>query len=180
MAEVLPNVSGLDRPLQVQTPEHLQLTTDRVKLAQALSNLLDNAARFSPPGSPIEIRAAQDQGETVEADEARRVREQVVVVHCIRLTLIGVIGGMKAYDLAKIVKKMRKVLFDDLFERHKSIDSEREHRTECRLLRKSAPSRCKTHLRAQKIDHILRIAGITDLTKYAIHPGAELIPDLFL
>jgi signal transduction histidine kinase len=54
---------GLDRPLQVQTPEHLQLTTDRVKLAQALSNLLDNAAHFSPPGSPIEIQAVQDHGE---------------------------------------------------------------------------------------------------------------------
>jgi two-component system, OmpR family, phosphate regulon sensor histidine kinase PhoR len=54
---------GLDRPLHVRTPEHLQVTTDRIKLAQALGNLLDNAARFSPPGSPIEIEAIQDRAE---------------------------------------------------------------------------------------------------------------------
>jgi signal transduction histidine kinase len=46
---------GLDRPLRVRAPERLELVSDRTKLAQALGNLLDNAVRFSPPGSLIEI-----------------------------------------------------------------------------------------------------------------------------
>jgi two-component system phosphate regulon sensor histidine kinase PhoR len=50
---------GLDRPLRVRSPDGLELTSDRTKLAQALGNLLDNAVRFSPPGSLIEIEAVE-------------------------------------------------------------------------------------------------------------------------
>lgn len=50
---------GLDRPLRVRSPEGLEVTSDRTKLAQALGNLLDNAARFSPAGSLIEIEAVE-------------------------------------------------------------------------------------------------------------------------
>jgi two-component system phosphate regulon sensor histidine kinase PhoR len=48
---------GLDRPLNTDIPIPLNVTTDRPKLVQALDNLLDNAAKFSPPGTPIEIHA---------------------------------------------------------------------------------------------------------------------------
>jgi signal transduction histidine kinase len=48
---------GLDRPLRVRSPDNLEVTSDRTKLAQALGNLLDNAVRFSPAGSLIEIEA---------------------------------------------------------------------------------------------------------------------------
>jgi signal transduction histidine kinase len=50
---------GLDRPLRVRAPDGLEVTSDRTKLAQALGNLLDNAVRFSPPGSLIEIEAVE-------------------------------------------------------------------------------------------------------------------------
>jgi two-component system phosphate regulon sensor histidine kinase PhoR len=50
----------LDRPLELRIPDDLNLTADRTKLAQVLDNLLDNAARFSPPGSPIEVEAGLD------------------------------------------------------------------------------------------------------------------------
>ena len=50
---------GLDRPLRVRAPDSLEAASDRTKLAQALGNLLDNAVRFSPPGSLIEIEAAE-------------------------------------------------------------------------------------------------------------------------
>lgn len=50
----------LDRPLELHISEDLHVTADRTKLAQVLDNLLDNAARFSPPGSPIEVEAGLD------------------------------------------------------------------------------------------------------------------------
>jgi signal transduction histidine kinase len=48
---------GIDRPLNTEIPAGLTITTDRPKLVQALDNLLDNAAKFSPPGTPIDIHA---------------------------------------------------------------------------------------------------------------------------
>ena len=51
-----------DRPLDLEVEPGLRLLTDRAKLAQAIGNLVDNAAKFSPPGSPVEVRAgARDQ-----------------------------------------------------------------------------------------------------------------------
>ncbi len=54
---------GLDRPVNSSIPAALMLTTDRAKLVQVLDNLLDNAAKFSPPGTSIdvEIRVAGDE-----------------------------------------------------------------------------------------------------------------------
>ncbi|HKF76806.1 MAG TPA: ATP-binding protein [Candidatus Dormibacteraeota bacterium] len=53
----------LGRPLELSIPDGLHVTADRMKLAQVLDNLLDNAARFSPPGSPVVVAAALDDGE---------------------------------------------------------------------------------------------------------------------
>jgi two-component system phosphate regulon sensor histidine kinase PhoR len=55
----------LDRPLQLDIPRALKVTADRTRLVQALGNLLDNAAKFSPAGLPIEVRAV------IEGDEFR-------------------------------------------------------------------------------------------------------------
>jgi signal transduction histidine kinase len=48
---------GIDRPVNTDIPASLTITTDRPKLVQALDNLLDNAAKFSPPGTPIDFHA---------------------------------------------------------------------------------------------------------------------------
>jgi two-component system, OmpR family, phosphate regulon sensor histidine kinase PhoR len=48
---------GIDRPVNADIPAHLTMTTDRPKLVQAIDNLLDNAAKFSPPGTPIDVHA---------------------------------------------------------------------------------------------------------------------------
>jgi two-component system phosphate regulon sensor histidine kinase PhoR len=48
---------GIDRPVRTYIPADLTVTTDRPKLVQALDNLLDNAAKFSPPGTPIDVHA---------------------------------------------------------------------------------------------------------------------------
>jgi two-component system phosphate regulon sensor histidine kinase PhoR len=56
---------GLDRPVNTAIPESLMVISDRPKLVQALDNLLDNAAKFSPPGSAIDVTAE------VAGDEVR-------------------------------------------------------------------------------------------------------------
>jgi two-component system, OmpR family, phosphate regulon sensor histidine kinase PhoR len=48
---------GIDRPVNSDIPAAFTITTDRPKLVQALGNLLDNAAKFSPPGTPIDVQA---------------------------------------------------------------------------------------------------------------------------
>lgn len=48
---------GLDRPVSTDIPAHLTIATDRPKLVQALDNLLDNAAKFSPPSTSIDVHA---------------------------------------------------------------------------------------------------------------------------
>ncbi len=52
----------LDRPLELRIPEGLHVSADRTRLAQVLDNLFDNAAKFSPPGSSVEVEAALDGG----------------------------------------------------------------------------------------------------------------------
>jgi two-component system sensor histidine kinase KdpD len=45
--------------LQVDVPEDLPLVdVDRLLVAQAIANLLENAARFAPEGTPVTVRAA--------------------------------------------------------------------------------------------------------------------------
>lgn len=46
-------------------PEHLAVTADPVLLEQVLVNVLDNAARYAPPGSQVTLRAAAAGGDTV-------------------------------------------------------------------------------------------------------------------
>jgi two-component system phosphate regulon sensor histidine kinase PhoR len=48
---------GLDRPVNARIAPGLLIDTDRPKLVQALDNLLDNAAKFSPPGTAIDVAA---------------------------------------------------------------------------------------------------------------------------
>ncbi|HET7420578.1 MAG TPA: ATP-binding protein [Candidatus Dormibacteraeota bacterium] len=56
---------GIDRPVNAAIPPGLVVETDRTKLAQALGNLLDNAAKFSPPDTAIDIEAHVSASELV-------------------------------------------------------------------------------------------------------------------
>jgi two-component system phosphate regulon sensor histidine kinase PhoR len=56
---------GIERPVNAVIPSGLVLQTDRAKLVQALGNLLDNAAKFSPPGTAIDVEADLKDGEVV-------------------------------------------------------------------------------------------------------------------
>lgn len=75
-----------ERPVNIDVPETLVIATDRPKLAQALGNLLDNAAKFSPPQSAIDIRAevaqpsvrisVRDRGPGISPEHWNRVFER--------------------------------------------------------------------------------------------------------
>jgi two-component system phosphate regulon sensor histidine kinase PhoR len=55
----------LERPINLAIPANLMISTDRAKLVQAINNLLDNAAKFSPPGTAIDIEAGLSEREIV-------------------------------------------------------------------------------------------------------------------
>jgi two-component system, OmpR family, sensor histidine kinase KdpD len=55
-----------DRPVTVRVPSDLPLLNfDGVLIEQVLVNLLDNAAKYTPPGTPVEITATVEGGEAV-------------------------------------------------------------------------------------------------------------------
>lgn len=55
-----------DHPLVVQLASDLPFVPmDELLMEQVLVNLLDNATKYSPPGAPIEVRAAESDGRLV-------------------------------------------------------------------------------------------------------------------
>ena len=77
---------GLERPVNATVAQGLVIDTDRAKLVQALANLLDNAAKFSPPGTAIDVEAAavghevvlsvRDRGPGISPEHWSRVFER--------------------------------------------------------------------------------------------------------
>src|SRR5260370_39367269 len=65
---------GIDRPVNTDIPASLAVTSDRPKLVQALDNLLDNAAKFSPPGSAIDVTPQDAREEERSSVRDRRPR----------------------------------------------------------------------------------------------------------
>jgi two-component system sensor histidine kinase KdpD len=89
-----------NRPVNVNLAERLPLIPmDFVLMEQVLINLLDNAAKYSPPGAPIEINVnfqggealirISDRGPGVPPDELERVFDKF---H--RLTRPGQVKGL--------------------------------------------------------------------------------------
>jgi signal transduction histidine kinase len=55
-----------DHPLElVEPPEELVVLGDRARLAQVISNLLDNAVKYSPPGSPVRVALQAQEGQAL-------------------------------------------------------------------------------------------------------------------
>jgi two-component system phosphate regulon sensor histidine kinase PhoR len=78
---------GADRTVNTSTTQtDLVISTDRPKLAQALGNLLDNAAKFSPPGTAIDLSteikgdevvlSVRDRGPGISPEHWSRVFER--------------------------------------------------------------------------------------------------------
>jgi signal transduction histidine kinase/CheY-like chemotaxis protein len=59
--------AGLELDLDLPNEERLPVRGDRLRLSQALSNLLQNAAKFTPPGGRVTVRvAAEEDGKRAE------------------------------------------------------------------------------------------------------------------
>jgi len=56
---------AIERPMNIAIQQGVALETDRAKLVQALANLLDNAAKFSPHGTAIDVEATVTGAEVV-------------------------------------------------------------------------------------------------------------------
>src|SRR2546426_9372544 len=93
---------GIERPITASIPEGLTIETDRAKLVQALDNLLDNAAKFSPPGTAIDVEAAvagdelvisvRDRGPGISPEHWSRVFERFYKVDRARPREAGGVG----------------------------------------------------------------------------------------
>jgi two-component system sensor histidine kinase KdpD len=60
-----------DHPVHVETQADVVAAIDRARFEEILTNLLDNAAKFSPPDAPIRVRAFRDgEAASVEVIDA--------------------------------------------------------------------------------------------------------------
>jgi signal transduction histidine kinase len=55
----------LKQPVKVSVPPGLWANADRARIAQVLANLIDNASKFSPSDTPIEVSAIIEHGDLV-------------------------------------------------------------------------------------------------------------------
>ena len=72
-----------NRKVSLDAPRSIEIEADRDRIAQVLTNLADNAAKYSPPGSPIAIQARSDGGSLIVsvADEGAGIPpEQIDLV----------------------------------------------------------------------------------------------------
>jgi PAS domain S-box-containing protein len=76
-----PAIDGARHALEVEVPDAGLLTHgDRDRLTQLLSNLLNNAARYTPPGGRISVRARREDGHGIITvrDTGRGIEPQVM------------------------------------------------------------------------------------------------------
>ena len=59
-----------NHPVHVVVEEGVELMGDRARIAQLVTQLVDNASKFSPAGSPITVRSVRDgDGALIEVDD---------------------------------------------------------------------------------------------------------------
>jgi two-component system, OmpR family, sensor histidine kinase KdpD len=74
VAEVVREAAGdapEDHPVSVEAAAEVRARIDRARLSEVVGRLIDNAAKFSPAGSPIVVRTRRDDGRAVIEVEDR-------------------------------------------------------------------------------------------------------------
>ena len=69
--EVVERTPHGEHPLTLDVEDGLVASIDRVRVADVLVQLVDNASKFSPPDAPILVRARRDDGRAVIEVEDR-------------------------------------------------------------------------------------------------------------
>ena len=69
--EVVERTPHGEHPLTLDVEDGLVATIDRVRVADVLAQLVDNASKFSPPYAPILVRARREDGRAVIEVEDR-------------------------------------------------------------------------------------------------------------
>jgi signal transduction histidine kinase len=86
VAEFAPRSEAAGVPIELAVPDPCWAVADPGSVAQVVRILLDNALRFSPPGSPVEVEVAtrdgtpavtvRDRGPGVEPEDRERIFER--------------------------------------------------------------------------------------------------------
>jgi len=94
--------SATDHRLVVNVPEAVTVSADHPRLEQAIRRLVDNAIRYSPPGSDVEIDVApsdnhvvisvRDRGFGIPADQQNRIFELFFRAHAGTAHDVGGLG----------------------------------------------------------------------------------------
>jgi signal transduction histidine kinase len=75
------------RDLSVQVDEDLVIWGDRIRLQQILTNLLSNAAKYSAPGTAIEVTARLRSGEVGESGRRRPRRQKMALPQAVEIAV---------------------------------------------------------------------------------------------
>jgi signal transduction histidine kinase len=101
-AEALGGVDLGDRPVDLSIPDGCQITADRRRLLRCLTNLLSNAARYTPPEAEVSLSAATegdgvrltvaDRGEGVSPEALPRLFDPFFRAEASRSRVTGGLG----------------------------------------------------------------------------------------
>ena len=106
-----PNIVAKSHELVVKhAPEDVHIEADPTRLAQVISNLLNNAAKFTPPGGRIVLSArakagyvtirVQDTGVGIAAARSRKYFRDVCAARCRQVRVRGGAGPRAARSRA--------------------------------------------------------------------------------